>query len=106
VAIIGTFTASADGGWTGSIRTLSISAKVRFVPNDNRENDKAPAFKLVIGHSEIGAAWIARGRDEASRPYLRVQMDDPFLGCPVSAALFELEGGERANLVWSRRIAE
>jgi uncharacterized protein (DUF736 family) len=38
-----------------------INAKVRFVPNDNRENDRAPMFRISIGEFEIGAAWQQKG---------------------------------------------
>ena len=33
---IGHFIAAKDGGWTGTIRTLTIDAKGRLVPNDSR----------------------------------------------------------------------
>mgnify|MGYP001121683490 CR=1 FL=1 len=74
---IGAFTLSNDGGWTGSIRTLTIDAKVRLVPNDDRTHDNAPAF--------------------------RVRLDDPSLPEPFTAALFPSEEGDRAQLVWNRR---
>jgi hypothetical protein len=54
MSVIGTFTPAKDGGWTGSIRTLSINAKVRLVPNDNRDNENAPAFRVFVGQSRIG----------------------------------------------------
>ena len=56
MAIIGTFTPTKDGGWTGTIRTLTIDVKARFVPNDNRDNDRAPDFRVFAGRSELGAA--------------------------------------------------
>ncbi|MEJ1968429.1 MAG: DUF736 family protein [Rhizomicrobium sp.] len=36
MAIIGTFTPTKEGGWSGAIRTLTIDVKAKFVPNDNR----------------------------------------------------------------------
>ena len=59
MAIIGTFAPTKDGGWSGAIRTLTIDVKAKFVPNDNRENDRAPAFRIFAGHSELGAAWTS-----------------------------------------------
>ena len=60
MATIGTFVPTKDGGWTGHIRTLMIDVKVRLVPNDNKENEAAPAFRVFAGDAEIGAAWRKR----------------------------------------------
>lgn len=57
---IGAFALSHDGGWAGSIRTLTIDAKVRLVPNDDRTHDSAPAFRVLVGNARIGDAWEAR----------------------------------------------
>jgi uncharacterized protein (DUF736 family) len=105
MSVIGTFTPTKDGGWTGSIRTLTIYAQLRFVPNDNRENEKAPAFRVFIGRSRVGDAWTARSNGENPREYLRVRLEDPSLSEPLNAALFQSENGEEAQLVWSRRRA-
>src|SRR3546814_7860367 len=39
-----------SGGWAGTIRTLTIDVKARFVPNDNRDNERAPDFRVFAGH--------------------------------------------------------
>jgi len=106
MAIIGTFTPTKDGGWSGAIRTLTIDVKAKFVPNDNRENDRAPAFRIFAGRSELGAAWAQRSNGENPRDYLSVQIDDPSLPEPISAAMFHGKEGEEAQLVWNRRRAE
>ena len=49
MSVIGTFTPAKDGGWDGSVQTLTINTKVRLVPNDNRENENAPAFRVFAG---------------------------------------------------------
>ncbi|HUD53259.1 DUF736 domain-containing protein [Parvibaculum sp.] len=100
MSVIGMFTSTKEGGWSGTIRTLAIDAKLRFVPNDNRDSERAPAFKLFVGRSEVGAAWRERGGE---KEYLSVRLDDPVLAAPVHAALFPAEGGEEAHLVWRRR---
>ena len=102
MAIIGTFTATKDGGWTGSIRTLTINVRARFVPNDNRDNERAPDFRIMAGRSELGAAWVQRTKDEIPREYLSVHIDDPGLEEPVSAAMFVVNDGDEAHLVWHR----
>jgi uncharacterized protein (DUF736 family) len=103
MSTIGTFTPASNGGWSGSIRTLTIDAKVRFVPNDNRENENAPAFRVLVGQSRIGDAWEARSSGENPKDYLRVRIDDPSLYEPINAALFPSEDGNAAQLVWNRR---
>jgi uncharacterized protein (DUF736 family) len=104
MSVIGTFTLGKDGGWTGSIRTLTIDAKVRFVPNDDRHGSNAPTFRVFIGQSRIGHAWEARSSGENPKTYLSVKLDDPSLAEPISAALFPSEEGENAQLVWNRRL--
>lgn len=103
MSIIGTFTPTKDGGWTGTIRTLTIDVKARFVPNDNRKSDQAPEFRVFAGSSELGAAWRERTTGENPQDYLSVRLDDPSLAEPISAAMFEAVGGRTAQLVWNRR---
>lgn len=104
--VIGTFTRAKDGGFEGTIRTLTIELKARFVPNDNRTGDSSPAFRVFAGRSEIGAAWAARTDGENSREYLSVKLDDPCLPSAIQAALFEDPEKGSAHLVWSRRRSE
>jgi len=106
MSVIGTFTSTREGGWAGTIRTLTIEVKARFVPNDNRESDRAPDFRVFAGRCELGAAWREQSGGEHPRAYLRVRLDDPALAEPLSAALFEAADGKAAQLVWSRRKAE
>jgi len=53
MAVIGTFTPEKNGGWVGTIRTLTINAKVRLVPNDDRTSNKAPAFRVCGERAEL-----------------------------------------------------
>ena len=103
MAQIGNFTPSSSGGWNGSIRTLTIDAKVRIVPNDNRENENAPAFRVLVGQHRVGDVWSARTSGDNPKDYWRVRIDDPSLYEPIIAALFPAEDGNSAQLVWNRR---
>lgn len=105
MSTIGHFKLAKDGGWTGTIRTLTINARVRLVPNDNRDQENAPAYRLLIGYDRIGDAWEAWTTGEEPRSYLRVRFDDPALPEPISAALFASEEGINAQLVWNRKRA-
>ena len=95
MSVIGTFTPAKDGGWTGSIHTLTINTKVRLVPNDNRDNENAPVFRVFVGQSRVGDAWAARSGGDSSKDYFRVRLDDPSLPEPISAALFQVRRRKR-----------
>ncbi|HTI00674.1 MAG TPA: DUF736 family protein [Acidisoma sp.] len=99
---IGIFTPAKDGGWTGSIQTLTINAELRLVPNDNRTGDNAPVFRVFVGKFHIGDAWEARSRGDNSKGYLRVKLDDPSLSQRITAVLFPSDDGSLAQLVWNR----
>ncbi len=47
MATIGTFTAS-DNGFMGSIKTLTLNIKARFVASE-KENDNAPDYRIFAG---------------------------------------------------------
>ena len=45
-------TFSRDVGWAGSLRALTIDARVRLVSNDDCTYDNAPAFCVLVDISE------------------------------------------------------
>ena len=104
---IGTLTLARDGGWTGTIHTLSLNTKIRLVPNDDRTNENSPAFRVYIGSSCVGGAWDAHPihAPAGAKPltYYRLTLDDPCLPTPLNAVLFPSEDGKKGNLVWKRR---
>jgi uncharacterized protein (DUF736 family) len=103
--VIGIFAPTGDGGWSGYIRTLTIDVHAKFLPNDNRENEQAPIFRLFAGRAELGAAWRQQTHGDQPRDYLSVKLDDPALPDTISAALFETADGQQAQLVWTRRLS-
>jgi len=98
MAQIGHFTRGDDGTLNGTIRTLSLNVKARFVPAETSSNEKAPALRVFAGPVEIGAAWKRTSKDNA--PYHSVKLDDPSFPTPIFANLVEDEGGYA--LIWSR----
>ncbi len=60
MATIGTFTAS-DNGYTGSIKTLTLNIKARFVASE-KDNDKAPDYPHLRRRHRV------RRRLEEDRP--------------------------------------
>ena len=101
MSVIGTFSKSPDG-YVGTIRTMTINVKAKIVANDKNGNDKAPDFRVMAGKVELGAAWRVEPKKEASKPFLRVELDDPSFDAPISAALFENGEEAKGALVWSR----
>ena len=103
MATIGTFTAS-ENGYTGSIKTLTLNIKAKFVASE-KDNDKAPDYRISSGGIECGAAWKKTGRD-SEREYLSVKLDDPSFPAPIYASLVKVDGDEGYTLIWSRRTGE
>lgn len=98
MAQIGTFTRDEDGSYTGTIKTLSLNIKARFVPAEVSQSDKAPELRVVSGNVDIGAAWKRTSKENTV--YRSVKLDDPSFPAPIYANLVEVESGYA--LVWSR----
>ena len=60
--VIGTFSAVKDG-YAGTIRTLTVSTKIRVIANDRKEAEGAPDFRIMAGPAEIGVAWRKTKKD-------------------------------------------
>ena len=100
MANIGSFKKSGNE-FQGEIVTLSVQTKgVRIVPETSRSNDNAPSHRVYVGRAEVGAAWSKRSNE--GRDYISVKLDDPSFNAPIYANLFDEEGGDSFNLIWSR----
>lgn len=97
MAAIGTFTVQNDG-FTGSIRTLTLSVKTAVLRPTEKADDRAPDYRIFAGQIEFGAAWKKTSRE--NREYLSVKLDDPSFAAPIYATL--VESGEAYSLIWSR----
>ena len=102
MATIGSFT-KTDTGFSGSVKTLTLNVKATF-RTDEKDNDKAPDFRIFAGATEFGAAW--KKTSNAGREYISVKLDDPSFPAPIYASLVEAEEGESYALIWSRRNAD
>ena len=98
MAQIGTFTQGENGVLNGTIKTLTLNVKAAIRPSD-KDNDKAPDYRVFAGSVEFGAAWKKTTRDD--RDYLSLKLDDPSFPAPIYASLVEGENGEQ-RLIWSR----
>src|SRR3546814_7543458 len=64
MSTIGTFSKS-ENGYAGTVRTLNVNVKVKFVPND-KTSDKGPDYRVLAGNYGLGAAWAKTS--QADRP--------------------------------------
>ena len=102
--VIGNFSAVKDG-YAGTIRTLTLSTKVRIIANDRKEGEGAPDFRIMTGGAEIGVAW-RKTKQGSEETYLRVKLDDPALPQPIWGALLEATEDGTARLLWRRERRE
>jgi uncharacterized protein (DUF736 family) len=98
MAIIGSFTSNGDG-FNGTIKTLNLNVKAKLV-RPERSSEKGPAFRILAGAVEFGAAW--QKTSDEGRDYLSVKLDDPSFPAPIYANLIQVEGTEGLQLIWSR----
>jgi uncharacterized protein (DUF736 family) len=101
MATIGTFHKQADGSYTGAIKTLSLNVKQAQHRAAEKDNDKAPDYRIFAGQTEFGAAWKKTSRE--NRDYLSVKLDDPSFPAPIYASLVDADNGY--SLIWSRSRA-
>ena len=98
MATIGTFTKSGDD-FSGVVKTLALNVKAK-ITRAEKENDKAPDYRIFVGATELGAAW--QKTSGAGREYLSVKLDDPALTHALNCALMASGDSESFILVWSR----
>jgi uncharacterized protein (DUF736 family) len=98
--VIGHFVPDTDG-YVGSIRTLTLHAKLRLVAIDNKTKDDGPDFRIMFGMQDVGAAWKAKTHEAEPRDYLSATIDDPTFPEPLRGAMFEDNG--KLSFVWRRK---
>lgn len=102
MATIGTFTRT-ENGFTGTVKTLSISAKITIRPAE-KATDRAPDYRIYASAIELGAGW--RKTSAEGRDYLSIKLDDPSFPAPIYATLVEAEEPGSHVLIWSRRSGD
>lgn len=98
MAIIGSFTSNGHG-FNGTIKTLNLNVKAKMV-RPERPSEKGPAFRILAGNVEFGAAWQKTSTE--GRDYFSVKLDDPSFPAAIYATLIEVEGSDGLQLIWSR----
>ncbi len=98
MATIGTFTKDDAGNYNGAIKTLTLNVKSAVLRKVDKDNDKAPDYRIFSGSTEFGAAWMKTSRED--RSYLSVKLDDPSFPAPIYASLVDADDGY--SLIWAR----
>lgn len=100
---IGEFTRTKNG-YAGRIRTLSLDVEIVLIPAEQTDAENAPDYRVHHGNDdgpEIGAGWKRTG--EKAGDYVSLQIDDPTLGQPIRANLFQSTEDKSAwSLHWNR----
>jgi uncharacterized protein (DUF736 family) len=77
---LGTFTKLDDGAFTGTLKTLNVTANLTIIPVD-KQSDNAPDHRVYAGNGryEVGAGWsqVAKTSGET---YLNLKIGAPEFG--------------------------
>ena len=76
---LGTFTRQDNGTFTGTLKTLNVTAALSIVPVDKR-SDNAPDYRVYAGQRyEVGAGWsqVAKTSGET---YVNLKIAAPEFG--------------------------
>jgi uncharacterized protein (DUF736 family) len=76
---LGTFTKQENGTFTGTLRTLNVTAAISIAPVD-KHSDNAPDYRVYAGQRyEVGAGWsqIAKSSGET---YVNLKIAAPEFG--------------------------
>jgi uncharacterized protein (DUF736 family) len=93
-----------DGRYTGSIRTISISAQVEILPNVNKSTDAQPDYRVMTQGIEIGAGWTKKGAT-SGQDYVSLALAAPKFGPKKLYANMGRAAGQDDNslfaLIWN-----
>ncbi|KEQ51838.1 DUF736 domain-containing protein [Sphingobium chlorophenolicum] len=79
MAAIGYATRNGNG-YKGELRTLSIRVGIEIIPNNRKNGDSQPDYRVVAsGGVEIGAGWIRRG-EMSGKDYVSLSLAAPEFG--------------------------
>lgn len=98
---IGLFTTDSQGGYIGSLKTLTVDAELQLVPFEST-HERAPDFRVMHLGREVGGAW--RRQSKNGVPFFTVTIADPAFPCVIRACLFQPRKPKSSEwpLVWDR----
>lgn len=82
---IAKLTKQKDGGFIGTLSTISVPArKIALAPVES-DSDRAPVYRVLLEDMEIGAAWKREAK--SGNEYTLVKLDCPLLAQPIFCVL-------------------
>jgi uncharacterized protein (DUF736 family) len=97
MATIGTFKLE-NGTYVGTLESFTCAPRPARIEPVANKSGSAPDFRVYLGSSEVGAAWIQQTKDK--RRYLAVTLDDPAFGRSIECRLVTVDN--QPTLIWSR----
>jgi uncharacterized protein (DUF736 family) len=100
---IGHVTRNSNGGFKGTLRTLSIKANVEIVPNEAKSSEAQPDYRVLSDGTEIGAGWMRRS-EASGRDYVSLSLAAPEFGPRrIYANLGRAAGGNEDSfaVIWN-----
>ena len=82
MATIGKVTKLKNGSFTGFVKTSEMKREVfiTIIPIEgDRPSEKHPAYRVMIGDNEAGAAWIKTSKKTGAE-YVTVTFEEPVFG--------------------------
>lgn len=76
---IGYVTRNPNGGFTGSLKTLSIRQQIEITPNSRKSDDSQPDYRVSADGVEIGAGWVRTG-EASGKDYVSLSLAAPEFG--------------------------
>jgi len=103
MASIGHVIATGKGGFKGQLKTITISADIEIVPNEQKTQDNQPDYRVITDGIEIGAGWMRRS-ETSGRDYVSLSLAAPEFGPRrLYANLGRAPGGDENSfaLIWN-----
>lgn len=102
--IIGTLYGSVTDGFSGTIETVALHARITLVSLPPFGGDDDPDWRILVGNpandAEIGVGWT---REFAGRHHVEMEIDDPGLPTLLHAHLVQRgENKRRWSMLWIR----
>ncbi|QLC24880.1 DUF736 domain-containing protein [Parasphingopyxis algicola] len=77
---LGYVTQTDNGGFEGTLATMSLKKRIRILPNTAKETDAQPDFRVYTeDRVEIGGGWNRIGRNSGN-PYVSLTFAAPEFG--------------------------
>ena len=74
------YVTKTDNGFEGTLATMSLKKRINIVPNNAKETDAQPDFRVYTeDRVEIGGGWNRVGRNSGN-PYVSLTLSAPEFG--------------------------